>query len=135
MADSRVALLHVELSQFQLHARLQVADYDNRERMMCPTARQVDTELFSSMPTHYRRSDVVTSWSRLNRMGLPGDCFIEGPVFDDSGDLFITDIEYGRVFRIDPGVLGRWSPTGMANRTASLCWVQTSCSRPIFATG
>ena len=83
-------------------------------------ATHVETELFSSMPTHYRRSGVVTSWSRLNRMGDPGECFIEGPVFDESGNLFITDIEYGRVFRIDPRgaweLVAEWDgePNGLA---------------------
>jgi gluconolactonase len=38
----------------------------------------------------------------VQRPGLATDCFIEGPVFDSDGNLFVVDIPYGRVFRIDP---------------------------------
>ena len=38
----------------------------------------------------------------MQRPGRQTDCFIEGPVFDRSGHLFVTDIPYGRIFRIDP---------------------------------
>jgi len=51
--------------------------------------------------------DEISAWSRANRQGKPGDSFIEGPVFDQAGNLFITDIEYGRIFRIDPS--GDWT--------------------------
>jgi gluconolactonase len=66
-----------------------------------------DTEVFTSMPDEFRRRDTLTSWSMLNRLGVPGDSFLEGPVFDGDGNLFVTDIEYGRVFRIDPA--GSWT--------------------------
>jgi gluconolactonase len=69
--------------------------------------RVIEAEVFTAMPRELRRGDTVTSWSQLNRMGEPGDSFIEGPVFDDDGNLFVCDIEYGRVFRIDPG--GEWT--------------------------
>lgn len=66
-----------------------------------------DTEVFTSMPDEFRRKNTITSWSMLNRLGTPGDSFLEGPVFDEHGNLFVTDVEYGRIFRIDPA--GTWS--------------------------
>jgi len=34
--------------------------------------------------------------------GVARDCFIEGPSFDRDGNLYITNIPYGQVFRISP---------------------------------
>lgn len=64
-------------------------------------------EVFTRLPDRFRRSDVLSSWSKANRLGVPGDSFLEGPVFDEAGDLYVTDLEYGRIFRIDPD--GEWS--------------------------
>jgi gluconolactonase len=30
-------------------------------------------------------------------------CFLEGPAFDRAGNLYVTDIPYGRIFRVDAG--------------------------------
>jgi gluconolactonase len=37
----------------------------------------------------------------VNNGGRQTECFLEGPVFDDQGRLYVTDIPYGRIFRID----------------------------------
>lgn len=66
-----------------------------------------DTEVFTSLPEEFRRKNTMTSWSMLNRLGASGDCFLEGPVFDEHGNLYVSDIEYGRIFRIDQA--GTWS--------------------------
>ena len=42
-----------------------------------------------------------SAWADANRGGAPVDSFLEGPVFDANGNLYVTDIPYGRVFRID----------------------------------
>jgi gluconolactonase len=39
--------------------------------------------------------------------GTITDSFLEGPVFDGAGNLYVTDIPWGRIFRIDPQ--GMWS--------------------------
>jgi gluconolactonase len=46
-------------------------------------------------------------WADANRGGQPTDSFLEGPVFDDLGHLYVADIPFGRIFRIDPA--GHWS--------------------------
>src|SRR4051794_7200462 len=61
----------------------------------------IHTQVFSAMPEDYRRK-VRTEWADANRPGAPTDCFIEGPSFDASGNLYIVDIPFGRIFRISP---------------------------------
>lgn len=63
-------------------------------------------ELFSAMPDKYRRTGVRSLWADANQGGRLADSFLEGPVFDAQGHLYVTDIPFGRVFRIDPA--GEW---------------------------
>lgn len=65
-----------------------------------------DTEVFTRMPAHYRRTGMRSLWADANRGGAPTDSFLEGPVFDDLGNLYVTDIPFGRIFRISPA--GEW---------------------------
>jgi gluconolactonase len=67
-------------------------------------------EVFTTMPAAFRRTGVRTSWADANQGGRLSDSFLEGPVFDDAGNLFVTDIPFGRIFRIDPR--GEWSLAG-----------------------
>ncbi|MFM2052031.1 MAG: hypothetical protein RL456_68, partial [Pseudomonadota bacterium] len=66
-----------------------------------------DTEVFTRLPDHFRRTGVPSSWADANRGGQPTDSFLEGPVFDAAGNLYVTDIPFGRIFRIDPQ--GAWT--------------------------
>ena len=72
--------------------------------LVSPTVR--DTEVFTRMPDRYRRTGVRTEWADANRGGQPTDSFLEGPVFDVAGNLYVTDIPFGRIFRIDAN--GEW---------------------------
>jgi gluconolactonase len=67
----------------------------------------IETKVFSAMPDRFRRKGVRSTWAEANRLGLPTDCFIEGPSFDADGNLYVVDIPFGRVFRIAPD--GAWS--------------------------
>ncbi|MBN9006756.1 MAG: SMP-30/gluconolactonase/LRE family protein [Rhizobiales bacterium] len=62
----------------------------------------IETKVFARLPDKFRRKDKDNAWAIVNRRGIPVDSFIEGPSFDKSGNLYIVDIPYGRVFRIDP---------------------------------
>ena len=66
-----------------------------------------DTEVFSTMPERFRRPGRQSAWADANRGGIGVDSFLEGPVCDAKGNLYVTDIPYGRVFRIDPAG-GNW---------------------------
>ena len=76
-------------------------------------------ELFSSMPNKFRRTGVRSHWADVNQGGRLADSFLEGPVFDEQGNLYVTDIPFGRVFRIDPkgewDLVAQWEgePNGM----------------------
>lgn len=65
-----------------------------------------ETEVFTRLPERFRRTTQRSSWADANRGGQPTDSFLEGPVFDDVGNLYVTDIPFGRVFRID--AQGEW---------------------------
>jgi gluconolactonase len=66
----------------------------------------IPTKVFSAMPAEFRRK-VRTEWADANRPGAVTDCFIEGPSFDASGNLYVVDIPFGRIFKIAPD--GKWS--------------------------
>lgn len=65
-----------------------------------------EAEVFTQMPAVFRRTGVCSDWADANRGGQPTDSFLEGPVFDADGNLYITDIPFGRIFRIDAS--GGW---------------------------
>ena len=67
-----------------------------------PPPEVVKTEVFASVPERYRKKNVVTHWVETHRNGAPTDCFLEGPSFDRAGNLYVTDIPFGRIFRISP---------------------------------
>ncbi len=67
----------------------------------------VSARVFTSMPDHFRRKAVVPPWAQANRSGQATDSFLEGPVFDEAGNLFVCDIPFGRIFRIDTA--GHWT--------------------------
>lgn len=62
---------------------------------------RIETRVHTEMPARFRRA-VVTDWSRANKRGAPVDSFLEGPCLDPAGNLYVTDIPHGRVFRIGP---------------------------------
>jgi len=70
-----------------------------------PVVREL--EVWSSMPDTFRRTGVRSVWADANKGGEPADSFLEGPVFDGAGNLYVTDIPFGRIFKIDPQ--GKWS--------------------------
>ena len=64
-----------------------------------------DLQVLTSMPERFRRP-ARTAWADANLGGREADSFLEGPVFDGAGNLYVADIPFGRVFRIDPQ--GAW---------------------------
>lgn len=62
----------------------------------------LDTAVFTRLPDRFRRTGVRSAWADANRGGQPTDSFLEGPVFDAEGRLYVCDIPFGRVFCISP---------------------------------
>jgi gluconolactonase len=61
---------------------------------------------WSRMPDKFRQKRKST-WADANAAGQELESFLEGPSFDRAGNLYVTDIPFGRVFRIDPA--GAWT--------------------------
>lgn len=61
---------------------------------------------FTTLPQQFR-ARTTSVWAAANRPGRPTDSFLEGPVFDRHGNLYVTDIPFGRIFRIDAA--GEWT--------------------------
>ena len=61
----------------------------------------IETEVFARLPASLRRVR-DTSWSAANRRGVVTDSFLEGPSFDRDGNLFVVDLQNGRIYRISP---------------------------------
>lgn len=59
----------------------------------------IETEVFAELPAQFRRPR-PTTWSDANRGGQDLHSFLEGPSFDRDGNLYVTDIPFGRVFRV-----------------------------------
>lgn len=67
--------------------------------------RVLPTRLFSQLPERFWR-DGDSDWVRANKPGQRVKSFLEGPSFDLEGNLYVTDIPYGRIFRVAPS--GDW---------------------------
>lgn len=63
----------------------------------------VDTKVFTTVPASFRKPGQV-SQERIaaGKNSLTTDCYIEGPAFDRSGNLYFVDIAFGRIFRASP---------------------------------
>jgi len=76
---------------------------------------ELPTRVWSRLPEAFRNRR-RTEWADGNRGGDPVDCFLEGPCFDAAGRLYVVDIPFGRIFRVDPwDVVATWDgwPNGM----------------------
>lgn len=65
------------------------------------TPEILQTEIFARVPDKYRITGRVTPWIKARQHGAV-DCFLEGPSFDRAGNLYCTDIPYGRIFKVTP---------------------------------
>ena len=72
-----------------------------------PPPVELPAEVWTTIPNEFRRTGEVPDWAMGNKQGEPTDCFLEGPSFDRDGNLYVTDIPFGRVFRISPD--GQWT--------------------------
>jgi gluconolactonase len=71
-----------------------------------PPPANIKAEPFARVPDKYRKQ-VRTTWADANKAGHIADCFLEGPSFDRAGNLWVTDIPHGRIFKVSSA--GEWS--------------------------
>lgn len=88
----------------------------------------IEAEVIASVPQELRVQR-RSAWADANKAGHIVDCFLEGPVFDKTGALYVTDIPHGRIFRIDDAdnwhlvaETGGW-PNGLALHDDGSLWV------------
>ncbi len=65
-----------------------------------------EASVFTRLPNRFRRDD-PSEWAEANRPGHVVDSYLEGPVFDQAGNLYVTDIPFGRIFRVNTA--GEWT--------------------------
>ena len=68
--------------------------------ILFPQPQVIQAEQFTEMPSAFRREGAPSAWAAARRSGKPIPSFLEGPSFDRAGNLYVTDIPFGRVFRI-----------------------------------
>lgn len=66
-----------------------------------PPPETIGTEVFARLPDHLRQTSRRTSWVE-GRAHANVHSFLEGPSFDRAGNLYCTDIPFGRIFRVSP---------------------------------
>lgn len=88
----------------------------------------LEAQVLTRLPDVLRRP-VPSDWAAANKPGEIVDSFLEGPSFDRDGNLYVTDIPFGRIFRID--ARGQWTlaaetggwPNGIAIHRDGSLWV------------
>lgn len=61
---------------------------------------------FTRLPEEHRHKGEPSRWAKMTRPGQPMHSFIEGAFFDEESNLWLSDVPYGRVFRVTSG--GDW---------------------------
>jgi gluconolactonase len=67
-----------------------------------PEPLVIDAEVFAELPSQWRKTNQTSYWAEKNKRGVPVDSFLEGPSFDRAGNLWFTDIPFGRIFKATP---------------------------------
>jgi gluconolactonase len=88
----------------------------------------IEARVLTRLPDSFRRKR-RTEWCDANKPGHEIDSFLEGPSFDRAGNLYVTDIPYGRIFRISPAL--EWTlvaeydgwPNGIAIHCDGSLWI------------
>ncbi len=62
----------------------------------------IETTVFARVPESLSRASRKSHWVDVLQNGAPTPSFLEGPSFDRDGNLWVTDIPWGRLFKIAP---------------------------------
>ena len=88
----------------------------------------IDASIWSSLPQQFRIAK-ENEWALVNKPGQLIDSFLEGPVFDVNGNLYVADIPYGRIFKISPNkdwelvIQYDGMPNGLAIDASGVIWI------------
>jgi gluconolactonase len=64
---------------------------------------RITASVFAELPASFRTRRLSAQRMASGRSVPRHGCFLEGPAFDRAGNLYVTDIPYGRIFRVDAG--------------------------------
>jgi gluconolactonase len=64
--------------------------------------KPITPKVFARIPDKFSRGDRQTIWTETMLHGASVPNFLEGPSFDRAGNLYVTDIPWGRIFKITP---------------------------------
>jgi len=67
---------------------------------------EMEMEVWTEVPAEHRRAGRTSDWF-FGKDDPKAHSFLEGPAFDRDGHLWVTDIPFGRLFRISPA--GEWA--------------------------
>lgn len=62
----------------------------------------ISASVFTRIPETFSKAGSSSTWVDVQLHGAPTSTFLEGPSFDREGNLFVTDIPWGRIFKITP---------------------------------
>ena len=62
--------------------------------------------LWTKLPEALHHKGAPSAWASMTRPGQPMHSFLEAAFFDDQRNLWLSDVPYGRVFRVSPA--GDW---------------------------
>lgn len=68
---------------------------------------QLTATLWTELPEALHHTGEPSPWAKMTRPGQPMHSFLEAAFFDSDADLWLSDVPYGRVFRISPS--GDWT--------------------------
>jgi gluconolactonase len=66
----------------------------------------ITAKLWSKLPKHFHYKGEPTPWVQMTRPGQSLHSFLEGPCFDEHDNMWLVDVPYGRIFRINKD--GKW---------------------------
>lgn len=69
---------------------------------MYPIPPSVEAEVFAVIPESIGYGDRKSEWASVQIHGNPAPTFLEGPCFDTAGNLWVTDIPWGRLLKVTP---------------------------------
>jgi gluconolactonase len=61
----------------------------------------IETEVFAEVPARLRKSGTPPERLAAGKSATPMGSFLEGPVFDRAGNLYVVDLAWGRIFKVD----------------------------------
>ncbi len=64
--------------------------------------KTIETEVFAEVPARLRKSGSPPERLAAGKSATPMGSFLEGPSFDRAGNLYVTDLAWGRIFKVSP---------------------------------